>query len=259
VIVNFITEFKGTDFNAIAEDNVVEVSGFVDNTGAIRATFVEKTDGLVFEVTGFVKDLDTGSETFKINDLTVDYQIADTSGLPGGVPVEGLFVEVEGTLGPLDELVADSIVLGDELDVEDSDEIEVTGFVTEALAPNEFRVGNQVVRTDVSTVFVDGTPLEIAPGKKLEAEGRLIGGILFAWEIEFWEPDQIEVEGEVTAITSPTEFTVGTQVVQTDAFTVYENITPGEIVLGVNLEIKGVWEDITRNILVADKVSFEED
>ncbi|MGD8775082.1 MAG: DUF5666 domain-containing protein, partial [Syntrophobacterales bacterium] len=215
VIVNFITEFKGTDFNAIAEDDVVEVSGFVDDMGVIWATFLEKTDGLVFEVTGFVENLDTGSETFKINDLTVDYSAADTSGLPGGEPVEGLFVEVEGTLAAGD-LRADVIELGDELEVEDAGEIEVTGFVTEALAPNEFTVGNQVVHTDINTVFVDGTPLDIAPGKKLEAEGRLIGGILFAWEIEFWEPDQVEVEGEVTAISSPTEFTVGAQDVRTN-------------------------------------------
>ena len=259
VIVNFITEFKGTDFNAIAEDDVVEVSGFVDDMGVIWATFLEKTDGLVFEVTGFVENLDTGSETFKINDLTVDYSAADTSGLPGGEPVEGLFVEVEGTLAAGD-LRADVIEPGDELEVEDAGEIEVTGFVTEALAPNEFTVGNQVVHTDINTVFVDGTPLDIAPGKKLEAEGRLIGGILFAWEIEFWEPDQVEVEGEVTAISSPTEFTVGTQDVRTiPGTTVYEDITPGEIVVGVNVEVKGVWEDISRNILVADKVSLELD
>ncbi|MGD9335895.1 MAG: DUF5666 domain-containing protein [Syntrophobacterales bacterium] len=256
VIVNFITEFKGTDFNAIAEDDVVEVSGFVDDMGVIWATFLEKTDGLVFEVTGFVENLDTGSETFKINDLTVDYSAADTSGLPGGEPVEGLFVEVEGTLAAGD-LRADVIELGDELEVEDAGEIEVTGFVTEALAPNEFTVGNQVVHTDINTVFVDGTPLDIAPGKKLEAEGRLIGGILFAWEIEFWEPDQVEVEGEVTAISSPTEFTVGAQDVRTNG-TIFE---PPDLIIeeNINLEVKGVWEDISRSVLIADKVSLEED
>ena len=93
--------------------------------------------------------------------------------------------------------------------------------------------------------------------QKLEAEGSLEDGILFAWEVEFWEPDQIEVEGLVTNIVSPSEFTVGNQVVQTDAETVYEGGTPGDIALGVNIEIKGVPVDIARSILVADKVSFE--
>jgi surface antigen len=135
---------------------------------------------------------------------------------------------------------------------EDADEIEVTGFVTDVVSAFEFTVGTQVVRTDIDTVFVDGTADDIAPGQKLEAEGSL-----FAWEVEFWEPDQIEVEGLVTNIVSPSEFTVGNQVVQTDAETVYEGGTPGDIALGVNIEIKGVPVDIARSILVADKVSFE--
>ena len=104
---------------------------------------------------------------------------------------------------------------------------------------------------------MDGTADDIALGVKLEAEGTLEGGILFADEVEFWEPDQIEVEGLVTNIVSLSEFTVGDQVVQTDAETVYEDGTPDDIALGVNLEVKGVPVDIIRSILVADKVSFE--
>jgi hypothetical protein len=256
VIVNALTAFKGTTFDDIAVNDVVEVSGLFDDTGDIWATFFEKTDGVVFEVTGFVENLDTFQETFEINDLTVDYSMADTSGLPGGVPAEGLLVEVEGTLiGAV--MFADVIELGDELDVEDADEIEVTGFVTDVVSAFEFTVGTQEVQTDADTEFVDGTAGDIAPGVKLEAEGSLKDGILFAWEVEFWEPDQIEVEGLVTNIVSLSEFTVGDQVVQTDAETVYEDGTPDDIALGVNLEVKGVPVDIIRSILVADKVSFE--
>jgi hypothetical protein len=260
VILNTVTVFKGTTFDDIAENDVVEISGLFDDTGAIWATFLEKTDGVIFEVTGFVDNLDPVLETFKINDLTVDYSSADISGLPGGVPADGLLVEVEGTLDPgTGEMLADVIELGDELDTEDVDEIEVTGFVTDFVSAFEFTVGTQVVRTDADTVFVDGTAGDIALGVKLEAEGSLEGGILFAYEVEFWEPDQIEVEGLVTDDTlAPDEFTVGDQVVQTDAETVYEDGAPEDIALGVNLEIKGVPVDIIRSILIADKVSFEE-
>ena len=261
VILNTVTVFKGTTFDDIAENDVVEISGLFDDTGAIWATFIEKTDGVIFEVTGFVDNLDAVQETFKINDLTVDYSLADTSGLPGGVPVDGLLVEVEGTLDPdTGEMLADVIELGDELDTEDVDEIEVTGFVTDFVSAFEFTVGTQVVRTNANTEFVDGTAGDIALGVKLEAEGSLEGGILFAYEVEFWEPDQIEVERLVTDDTlAPDEFTVGDQVVQTDAETVYEDGEPEDIVLGVNLEIKGVPVDIIRSILIADKVSFEDE
>jgi len=260
VILNVVTEFKGTTFDDIAVNDVVEVSGLFDDTGAIWATFLEKTDGVVFEVTGFVENLDAVLETFEINDLTVDYSMADTSGLPGGVPAEGLLVEVEGVLDPTGAvMLADVIQLGDELDAEDVDEVEVRGFVTDFVSAFEFTVGTQVVQTDALTQFVDGTAADIALGVKLEAEGTLEGGILFANEVEFWEPDQIEVEGLVTDDTlAPDEFTVGTQVVQTDAETIFE---PEDLIIveGIRLEIKGVPVDISRSILIADKVSLEED
>ena len=259
VILNVVTEFKGTTFEGIAENDVVEVSGLFDDTGAIWATFLEKTDGVVFEVIGFVENLDEDLKTFEINALSVDYSMADTSGLPGGVPADGLLVEVEGTLDPnTGEMLAGVIELGDELDAEDVDEVEVTGFITDVVSAFEFTVGTQVVRTNADTEFVDGTAGDIALGVKLEAEGSLEGGILFAEKVEFWEPDQIEVEGLVTNIVSPSEFTVGDQVVQTDAETIFE---PEDLVIveGIRLEVKGVPVDIIRSILIADKVSLEED
>ncbi len=81
-----------------------------------------------------------------------------------------------------------------------------------------------MVQVDANTLFVDGIPRGYCTrGQKLEAEGSLVDGILFAEEIEFWEPDQIEVEGIVTEVdlaVDPIEFTIrnlaGDQVVETD-------------------------------------------
>jgi hypothetical protein len=262
VIVNAVTKFKETAFDTVAEDDVVEVSGLVDDMGAIRATFLEKTGefapDVVYEVTGFVTNLDGDLETFQINDLTVDYSMADTSGLPGGIPSEGLFVEVAGRLDvPGGQMFATEIELADELDGDDGDQIEIVGFVAEVVSAFQFTVGNQMVETDAATVFIDGIAQDIAPGVKLEAEGVLVDGILFADEIEFWDPDQIELEGIVTDFVSINEFTVGNQLVQTDAGTVFEKGTANDIALGVLLEVKGVPVDISLSVLLADKVSFE--
>jgi hypothetical protein len=169
-------------------------------------------------------------------------------------------VEVEGTLDATGgEMLATEIEPGDELDVEDADQLEVMGFVTDFVSVFEFTVGNQVVQPNEDTVFVDGTPEDVAVGIKLEAEGILEQGILFADEVEFWGPDQIEVEGFVTDFVSIFEFTVGDQVVHTDADTIFEGLAPEDIALGIKLEVKGVPVDIIYSILVADKVSFEED
>jgi hypothetical protein len=216
--------------------------------------------GVVVEVKGFVDNLDTDLETFEINDLPVDYSLADTSGLPGGIPADGLFVEVEGTLDTTGgTMLATEIELENEVGAVTSDEIEIAGFVTDFVSALEFTVGNQMVQADADTLFIDGTAEDIALGVKLEAEGTLVDGVLFAWEIEFWDPDQIEVEGIVTNFVSVFEFTVGEQVVNTDADTVFDGLAPEDITVGMKLEIKGVPVDIDYSILVADKVSLEMD
>jgi hypothetical protein len=259
IIVNTLTKFKETSIDTITRNDVVEVSGFRDNTGAIWATFLERTGAftpdIFYEVNGFVKNLDASLQTFRINDLTVDYSLADTSDLPGGVPADGLQVEVEGTLNAtVGEMLARKIEPGDEFVAEDADEIEVMGFVTSIVTISEFTLGNQVVAVEEGAVIVDGELTDIAPGVKLEAAGTLVDGVLYAYEIEFWGSDQIEVEGLVTDIVSGSEFTVGDQVTVTNAETVFENGDPEDIILGINLEIKG---RLLGGILVADKVSFE--
>ncbi len=269
VIVNVVTKLKGTDFDTIAQNDLVVVSGLVDDTGAIRATFLEKTEefmsGNVVGVTGFIVNLDTNLKTFEINDLAVDYASIDSGSLPQGF-ADGLLVEVEGTLDATGgEMLATSIEIGDAIGDGNSDQIEVLGFVTDILSEFEFRVGNQMVKFDAATLFVDGTPADILLGAKLEAEGRLVDGILFADEIEFWGPDQIEVEGivdEVVFIDGFPKFTFegrDDQVVQTNAETEFEDVNKEEIEVGMKLEAKGVPVDIDHSVILADKVSLEED
>lgn len=262
VVLNVVTRFKDTTFDSVALNDVVEVSGLFDDTGRIWATFIGRigvfTPGLEVEVEGFVANLDTNQKTFLINGLAVNYSSADTSALPGGVPIDGTLVEVQGTLDASGAgVTAVAIQLGDDLDAANANEIEITGFVTDLVSLSEFTVGTQAVRTNPETVFIDGAPGDVALGAKLEISGALVDGILYATEVEFWAPNQIEVEGLVTDIASLVEFTVGDQLVQTDAGTVFDGGTPEEIVLGANLEVKGVPVDVNRSILIADKVSFE--
>jgi len=266
VIVNVITKFKETTFGTLAPGDVVEVSGYLDDNRAIRATFLEKkgdiTSILEYEVTGFVENLDANLKTFMINGLEVDYA-SIANNLPPGIPADDLFVEVEGQLAAGGEMRAAKIQLGDQFDGEDGNEFEIMGYVTKIISDTdiiEFKVGNQVVQVDPDIVdFVDGTAGDIVPGVKLEAEGSLEGGILMAWEVEFWKPDQIEVEGLLTSIVSATEFYIGIQKVQTNPDTLFDGGDWDDLKRGVRLEVKGVPVDLNHSVLMADKVSFETD
>ena len=276
VIVNVITEFKQTEFDGIAVGDVVAISGYFDDTGFIRATFLEKTVDIttIFEVTGFVESLDIGLKTFMINGLEIDYS-SIANNLPQSIPADGLFVEVEGELAVGGEMLAMIIELADELDGDDGDEVEIMGFVTEIISENgiiKFKIGNQEVHVDSDpeiVLYVDGDPSDIAPGQKLEAEGSLVDGILVADGIEFWQPDQIEVEGVVTKVDlffDRIEFTIrnlaGDQVVEASRntdITTYEGVNPEDLAVGMKIEIKGVPLDNDISVLFADKVSLELD
>ena len=263
VTLNVLTVLKGIAFEDIAQNDLVVVSGLVDDTEAVRATFLEYTGefipGNIVGVTGFIANLDVVPRNFEINDLIVDYSGIEPADLPEGF-AENLLVEVEGTLDAAGGVMtAVSIELGDDIGEADADQIEVLGFVKYVVSPSRFIVGNQVVQLEGDSEFVDGDAADIVVGAKLEAEGYLEDGILYADEVEFWGPDQIEVEDFVKAVNPPTEFTLDSnQVVQTDAETVFEP-EDLEIVPGMMIEVKGVPTDMAHSVIVADKVSFEED
>jgi len=258
VIINALTFFKTTDFETVAPNDVVEISGYYDDAGTIWATFLEKigefTPGLVYEVKGKIDALDTQQKTFQINDLLVDYS-SDTVELPDESLMDDLLVEAEGIVDATGiQMFAIRIVLEDDIGADNADEVEVMGFVTAFVSADAFTVGSQDVMIEAGAEFVDGTPADVALGVKLEAEGTLTDGILYAEEIEFWEPDQIEIEGILTDLVSQYEFTVEDQDVITNDLTVYEDGEPQDLVVGIDIEIKGRMQG---DVLVADKVSFE--
>lgn len=260
VVLNQITRMKGTSFGTIAVNDMVEISGYDDDTGTTWATFVEKTGvfhpSLIVEVVGFVANLNEDLQQFEIAGLRVDYSNADLQQLPGEVPQNGLLVEVEGMLEAVDgEMQATKIVPADPLDAEDADQIEVMGFVTKFTSIYDFVVGSQKVQVEPDAEIVDGTLAHIGLGVKLEAEGILAGGVLYADEIEFWLPDQSEVEGLITGLTA-SGFTIGSLEVVTTPWTQYEDGAAGDIQPGVHIEVKG---RLTGGVMQADKVSFEQE
>jgi len=66
--------------------------------------------------------------------------------------------------------------------------------------------------------------------------------------------DEVEVEGFVTAVNSPTEFVLGGLTVRTDGGTSYEGGTAGEVVVGVKLEVEG---SLANGVLTAREVEFK--
>jgi hypothetical protein len=191
VVIDDRAVLKHTTLEAISPNNVLEVCGLVDDTGAIRATYVSKiadhfNSGLQVKAMGKVGELDPASRTFQISGLTVDYSDADMAHLPGGEPSDGMPVKVMGTLAAIGgKLRLTKIVFDHDLGTGDAEWVELEGFVTHFYSVSDFTVGNQQVRIDQNTRFEGGRRQDVFPGVKLEIEGRLQNSILVAEAVLF--------------------------------------------------------------------------
>jgi hypothetical protein len=210
------TVFADTDYASLARDDLLEVSGYFDASGNLRATRVEKEGVLVLgksevELRGDVKGFD-GVDSFTLGGVTVTFDgTTEFEDLPGSVK-NGQFVEVEGTLETATSVAATRIEREDDGFDNNIDEASIEGLVTDFNGINDFRVAGQLV--NASNADFEPASLEntLADGIKVEVEGAIAGGILKATEVE-----QRGGDARVSAVVVSSNNTAGTitlQVVQ---------------------------------------------
>ena len=195
--------------NLVPGTDNVEVNGHIRLNGIIQATFIErKLINVTQEVRGFVSSHASGSATFRIGNLTVNYSGADISDMPvpNGNNWDGLFVESKGA----NFVVTSTTLVATKVEPETKgigqaiDEFEVEGFVTRAGASKgnviDFTIGTTPVRTTENTEFRGGTVDEILVGAKMSAEGRFDGSTLVAKYVKFHE--SVRLEGDIATVGS---------------------------------------------------------
>ena len=200
VIVDDQTRFKNTSFNDIAVNNVLEVSGWPNADGEIRASYVRKvTDtpepDTEQAVKGNVTDRNAAHRWFRINQLMVDMSEIDDQ---VAVPAVGQLVIVNGILDDNDILVATGLTIEDELGVDDAESLEIEGIVSQVSSATEFILGTTAVQTDEATFFVGLTPDDVVLGAKLLVKGTLTNRQLLADEII--DRDKVKIEGNVAEV-----------------------------------------------------------
>ncbi len=214
---------------------VVEVSGFVDSTGRILATRIERDDdGGPFEVTGKVAELDAVAKRFTIGALRVDYSAAMLEDFPSGGLSIGDTVEVKGS-----QIAADGTLLASKVELEydssgrsrddgddDDHEIEIEGLITRFVDATDFDVAGRPVRTTSSTRYEDGAVGDLGVDVKVEVEGQYDAeGVLIAEKVDFKRDNAVRLEGPVAAIDANGVITVLGLQVSTDAMTRFEDKT----------------------------------
>jgi hypothetical protein len=193
VITDASTVFDQVTLATLAPGDVVEVFGVRDADLSIRATRVERKQGVTeFEVTGTIQNVDTVEQTFAIGLLTVDFSDAVVENAPPTGLTDGLLVEVETEEAPVDDAVSavGVEVIDPNLGFEEGDDAEFLGFVTEIVSPSEFVLNTtqRVLVTD-STRFENGTRDDLVLNAEVEVEGPIdTTGAVTAEEIEFVSP-----------------------------------------------------------------------
>jgi hypothetical protein len=192
VIDRTTTVFASTDYGDLAENDLLEVSGYFDADGKLLATRVEGKDKLVLgvsevEIKGEVSSFDSNSSTFELLELDGIVITFDNATVFEDLPdtvANGQFVEVKGTVFE-DSIFASRIELEDEGFGYDVDRISIEGIVTDFIDISNFRVSGQ--RVNASNAAFDPSSLKtsLADGDRVEVEGALVDGILKAKELEF--------------------------------------------------------------------------
>ncbi len=185
-------DFSGIGFDLISAGAVVEISGYVDQQGTIKATLVEKKDEVQpgnqveVELHGMISDLQ--SDRFILNNQLVllnnDTEIHDGLTLQSGEPVEVKgFYQTDGT------------VIAKEIESDESDreeiknaegEVRMQGLVSDLDTVN-FRFYLNGIEVDYSAV---STVTGLVNDVEVEVRGEMDNGILVLTRIE------VDSEGE---------------------------------------------------------------
>ena len=182
VIVTANTSFAASivpgDLSGLLTDDLIEVSGLVDASGAITATRIGRAEaGEALQALGAVAHLDAAAHTFMINGLKVEFSTATLEGFAPGQPADADVVIVRGTAfdAATVTLTATEVRRADsERSAAGSGErVEQEGLVTRFMSATDFDVNGAPVTTTANTIFKDGAAGNIALNVRLEVHGTL--------------------------------------------------------------------------------------
>jgi hypothetical protein len=270
IVENGVTQFDDSDpgFDNFSDlgpgnvNNVIEVSGFVNADGSIRASFIERKSlapvpGELFEIKGIVSSLNTALSTFQINALTIDF----TGVVPrDGTLANGVNVEVKGDSFAGNTLNATDVEIKlTGLGVDNAAKAEVEGFIANLnVGAKTFAINGQLVNY-AAAAFFNGTEADLSNGTKVEAEGPISGGVLQAVKVEFKDSVRFEANADTVNASAGTLTLEGLPgiTVQADGLTKLDGVANlGGINTGDNLRIRGRRFDTTSTMIVATEIEL---
>jgi len=228
---------------ALAVGNIVEVHAqFNSANGHYVAKRIEKKPQVnFFRLRGVVSNL--GATTFQIGAATISFAAVAATDLPANF-ANGLPVRVRLQPTVTNPWQAASIRSGVRK-VEDHDEAEVRGIVTDFTSTESFSVNGLAVTTSGDTAFPDGKN-GIAMGAAVQVEGAIRNGVLVASKVELEDhhandDDRLdELHGAVADLNKAAQtFTVRGVKVHYSGNTTFSSGGANDLADGKAVEVKG--------------------
>lgn len=240
------TVYDNTTYIALANGDIVEVSGTLLNDGTIIATRIEDKEATTeVEKKGTISGL--SGDTFNLVTTPVDATSA-TFDPVGLVLADGLYVEVKGTLSG-GTIVATLIQLEDDSLDDNITKVSIQGLISGYTSDASFFINGQKI--NASSATRTPTTLLLEDNVPVEAEGTIINGILLAQKVE-GRHEEMKFNAKVTAKGTNTltlTYNPGTLTLYVDSSTVFNDVSFPNIALNSFVLAEGM--DFNGNVLLA--------
>jgi Domain of unknown function (DUF5666) len=252
--------FEGlSNFSELEVGDRLEVHGYLDASGQIIATRIERLDPntpLQSRVTGLVSSVQSGGSRLQVGELLLD--LTGTALLPGGtIPAAGQRLAAWASSAPVAGRLTPKTVSFD-VNVTGSDLLR-SGGVIRSFDRNgaRFRIGAVQIDFSSAVAYLNGSSADLADGKVIRVKGQASNGLLRASEISFIQTSEdifTELTGTVDALVSSASFKVRNATVDASAATiVFRNGNSGNLVNGALVKLEG---RISDGIVRASRVEF---
>lgn len=202
------------------------VSGSLASDGSISATRIELADNSSQQLQGFVRDVNTMNMTFQLNQQQISYAGANLN-LGNQNLRNGLLVSVRGIQDTNQLFLATQV---NRVATEFSTNIKsasIEGYITRFVSTMDFEVAGMQVTTNAHTRYGNGEAKNLAPGIKVEVDGKVTSdGKLLAEEVEFEHKVNNKIAGKITNITvnNSTGFGIVTGTLEVDGTSIRTTI-----------------------------------
>jgi hypothetical protein len=184
VMANADTIFSSCSMESIREDNLLEVSGLVDDEGRIRATYIKRIansfdPGREIEVKGIIQNLNLTNKTLTINNLQISYGQAQLVNFTEGEMNPGQQIHVRGKVFQ-NYVSASMLRLTEENRINNAERADIEAIITDLNSEDELSIGLLRVKIQENTRFMNGERRDLRKGIKIRLKGKVVNKLMLA-------------------------------------------------------------------------------